>query len=100
MFVDGKEIIQKEFAFDGCHKFYLLEGDEERVELEQCGYKIYPIEELPKLFWKSCPLRYIKTWRQSGVYVSQGEPIVTFTYSDKKVVVMDFVNDVCKPEVL
>ena len=56
------EIKAKKFAFDGCHKIYLLESliDEEEAKNEE--YNIFKIEKLPKIWEKSCDLRFINTW--------------------------------------
>ena len=53
------------FAYDGCHKLYLLSSwwDEwEAAEAEGMGYEILPIEELKKTYESSCPLRFIECW--------------------------------------
>ena len=62
----------EEFAFDGCHKIYLLvnENDEllfelngweniSREEFDADGYEIFPISKLQEIWDKSCPLRFI-----------------------------------------
>ena len=94
MVINDKEVTQKEFAFDGCHKFYLLKTYGEKVEAEQYGYKIYPIKELPRMFWNSCPLRFISTWDLTEKIVPQGFNAVTFEgVENNGKVVMDFYND-------
>ncbi len=75
MKINGKEITQKQFAFDGCHKFYLLE-DHEMDEAANLGYIICPIEELEKMYKYACPLRFINAWDLSECYAHQGENAV------------------------
>ena len=47
--------------FDGCHKFYLIKDKKEKSEIikNEGRSGIYSIEKLPKLWLKSCPLRFI-----------------------------------------
>ena len=39
MKINGIEITAKEFAYDGCHKIYLIESQEQRDEADSYGYK-------------------------------------------------------------
>ena len=52
----------KQFAYDGCHKIYLIENEENLKSAKASGYGIYPIEELEEKFNSSCGLRFINTW--------------------------------------
>lgn len=73
-YINGTEVTAYGFAFDGCHKFYLIENDNERRELEGYGYRIYKIEDLPLAWCDSCPLRFILSADLKTVYVAQCEP--------------------------
>lgn len=87
--INGKEIEEKEFAFDGCHKFYLISKEEEKAEAEGYEYDIYPIEKLPKMFWNSCPLRFISKWDLSlndSQIVPQCVSKVIFRLDGKKII--------------
>ncbi len=72
--VNGIEITAAEFGFDGCHKIYLIENDEERDELRELEYEILPIAMLPQVWADSCPLRFILSADLETSYVRQGEP--------------------------
>lgn len=52
----------KQFAYDGCHKIYLIENEENLKSAKASGYDIYPIEELENKFNHSCGMRFINTW--------------------------------------
>lgn len=52
-----------EFAWDGCHKIYILENQEELAEAEKVGYEILNIEPSLESTWEeSCELRFINFW--------------------------------------
>lgn len=71
--VNGRLTYAKEFAYDGCHKIYLLERIEHKIQAVEYEYDIYPIEELEEKFMTSCPLRFINSWDLSFSYVKQFE---------------------------
>ena len=54
-----------EFAWDGCHKIYLLSKNGE------AGYKVLPVSELQRVWDQSCPLRFINNWALDKNYVPQ-----------------------------
>ena len=60
-------------AFDGCHKIYICENDEDLAEAKEYGYKIHELDELKTLFEKSCPLKFIYNWGLTKYYVCQFE---------------------------
>lgn len=60
-------------AFDGCHKIYICENDEDLAEAKEYGYKIHELDELKTLFEKSYPLKFIYNWSLTEYYVGQGE---------------------------
>lgn len=57
------------FVWDGCHKIYVLQTPEEVQEASNDGFKIYPIENLPEIYNRSCPLRFISYWDVSKPYI-------------------------------
>lgn len=66
----NRKIIKgKGFAWDGCHKIYLLKTPEEIEEALNNGYTIYPIKDLPEIYNRSCPLRFIAYWDLSKPYI-------------------------------
>ena len=66
---NGKIIHGKDFVFDGCHKFYVLENEEQKQEARHDGFEIYSIEDLPIMYENSCPLRFISYWDVSKPYI-------------------------------
>lgn len=61
------------FAFDGCHKIYVLRNQAELAELIELGYDIYEPQELPDAWARSCGLRFISSGDLSEQYIGQGE---------------------------
>ena len=59
------------FAYDGCHKIYILEDNEDVENAKNYGYTIYPIVELKEAYKNSCPLRFIDSWKDFTTYVAQ-----------------------------
>lgn len=73
------EINAKSFAFDGCHKLYVLNDRKAEKEAKELGYKIYAIDSLLSAFACSCPLRYIHEWGGNfETIVEQGADKVVF----------------------
>lgn len=73
MKVNGIEITAKTFAYEGCHKIYILESTKDKDEAIESGYKILPISDLEKVFESSCELRFINHWALNKTYVDQFE---------------------------
>jgi hypothetical protein len=71
MKINGETTTAKEFAYDGCHKIYLLESADEREEARDCAYDILPISSLREAFNNSCGLQFISNWKLSKRYVEQ-----------------------------
>lgn len=59
------------FAFDGCHKIYIMETIEDIMDFTAYGYDIYPIEKLKETWKNSCPLRFIDNGKLNKIYVPQ-----------------------------
>jgi hypothetical protein len=76
--INGQRIEATQFAWDGCHKIYLIDSPASRAEIKGCGYNdedIYSISLLPQIWKDSCGLRFI-SWadlRRPEV-VSQCDP--------------------------
>lgn len=60
MRVNGHEITAEEFAFDECHKIYLINSTADREKLLGYGYELFPIEDLEYAYNSSCGLRFIE----------------------------------------
>ena len=81
MKIGNKTVDFKYFLFDGCHKFYLTNHRKVTQDMIDRGYEqtdLYPIDELPHMFYNSCPLRFIQTWEDYKRIVPQGSGQVTF----------------------
>ena len=67
------QIIATYVAYDGCHKFYYIEDEQDEVEARSCGYEICLFEDFIKLWNESCPLRFLSNWKLTE------QPIKQFT---------------------
>lgn len=76
MKINGKETLAKHFAYDGCHKIYLIENEQQWEEARSNEYSIYPVAQLEQTFVDSCELRFISDWGLSKHYVNQFEQAV------------------------
>jgi hypothetical protein len=74
--INGKEFEAEAFGFDGCHKIYLCDSEEGQRQLEEYGYDLYPIEDLPIAWIDTCPLRFIQSGDLKRTFVGQCEPVV------------------------
>ena len=83
MKINGKLIEATEFAYDGCHKIYLITTPTGREEILADGYEeFHPIAELPQVWEQSCCLRFISPADLEGPnIVAQGEKAI-FTQVD------------------
>ena len=76
MKINGHEVKAKRFAFDGCHKIYLLESKEDVKSAKETGYTMYPIKMLEETYEDSCGLRFISNWSLTTNFVHQFEDAV------------------------
>ena len=81
--INGTEIYADEFAYDGCHKIYLLESEEERQEAIEAGYQICSVNDLEEIYWDSCPLRFISTWNLDQIIPQCFEKTLHITVEDE-----------------
>lgn len=79
MKVNGIEIIGSKFAYDGCHKIYIIEDEVDERKALELGYDIFAIDELEDTWNNSCELRFIRNWKLNKDYVKQFEN-ATFEY--------------------
>jgi hypothetical protein len=71
MKINDKAVTAKKFAFDGCHKIYLLESRKDETEARAIGYSILPVSELQDAYDGSCALRFISNWELTTSFVHQ-----------------------------
>jgi len=76
MKINNIEIKADKFAYDGCHKIYLLESKADEIESKKLGYKILPIEKIKEVYANSCPLRFISNWNLKKPFAFQCENAV------------------------
>jgi hypothetical protein len=68
--INGKTITGDRFAFDGCHKIYIIDTPEEETQALKYGYNIYPIKEIEEAYNDSCSLKFISNWPLDDNFVS------------------------------
>lgn len=71
--INNKEVIGDYFAYDGCHKIYVIEDQEDRDEAVSFGYDVYKIDMIQNFWDVSCDLRFIYNWKLDKRYVNQLE---------------------------
>lgn len=75
MTINNREVkTNGHFAFDGCHKIYILEDEQDEQEAIEYGYSILDIKHLKNTFDESCEFRFINNWKSAiDPYVAQFE---------------------------
>lgn len=63
------------FAYDGCHKIYILEDYVDQNEARTMGFEIKHIQDLPSTYRNSCPLKFINNWKLDKCYAPQCEDV-------------------------
>ena len=74
MTINGEVVKATHFAYDGCHKIYLIGGVEDMAAMLDYGYgsgDILPVSELARVWEETCFLRFISWADLSGNVVSQ-----------------------------
>ena len=83
--INGAVIDATEFAYDGCHKVYLIFSAADREAMLEAGYTgpgdILPVSLLPEVWGSSCFLRFISRADLTGDLVSQADPEPTISYT-------------------
>ena len=52
----------RNYAYDNCHKHYIIRNNKEMEEAKSYGYDIKPLCELPSTWSNSCGLEMIDFW--------------------------------------
>lgn len=81
--INNQTITADRFAYDGCHKIYLINSVQDERQARCFGYEIMPINYLPCIWDNSCPLRFIRTWRLDEI-VQQGESATFNGFNEKE----------------
>lgn len=61
-------------AYDGCHKIYLIQTDEDLEYAKSSGYEegdFYPPEAIQEIYYNSCPLKFISTTTPLKMVIDQ-----------------------------
>ena len=90
LFINGREVKGIGFAFDGCHKIYIIEDEDDYESLCELwgnhNEPIYTLDGLESCYEDSCPLKFISTWKLEDPYrieyVRQGEENVVFEWKE------------------
>ena len=69
--INGRTVFGNTFAYDGCHKIYILEDTEDTKQAIKNGYKICLIETIEDVYNNSCSLKFINNWKLTEVYAEQ-----------------------------
>ena len=83
--INGETIAATEFAYDGCHKIYLIASQEDRETMQDCGYEdddIYPVSDLAAVWEDTCFLRFISSADLTRHYVDQGAAAPQISYRE------------------
>lgn len=75
----------KVFAYDGCHKIYIIENEEDMKTMKELGYhddQFIPLENLYSTFCDSCGLRFIDNASLTKAIVAQCEEYAKFVYDN------------------
>lgn len=78
MKINGTKVETKvnKFAYDNCHKIYILEDFEDLDEARFDGFRIFDIQDIERIYDRSCPLRFINNWKLDICYAEQGEEAI------------------------
>ena len=73
MKINNVEVVGNKFAYDGCHKIYVIEDTADEQKAIDCGYEILNISDLIDTYRNSCELRFVRNWKLDKLYVGQYE---------------------------
>lgn len=86
MYINDIEIKGNMFVYDGCHKIYVIEDENDLRNCQEMwgqlvnGRDLFDISLLKDCYENSCPLRFISNWKLDKQYVKQFEEDVRFEY--------------------
>jgi hypothetical protein len=87
MKINDIEIKHTMFAYDDCHKIYLIDDFQKKEALDK-DYNIYDIKDIANVYMSSCELRFINIWESFKTIIPQFSEVVDFDgfHYDKKLV--------------
>lgn len=62
-------------AYDGCHKIYVCEDEDDIKKMKEYGYNIYPMSDLKSIWENSCGLRFVENAKLTKSFVAQFEEV-------------------------
>ena len=74
--INGIDVVGDKFMYDGCHKIYIIENDEDLQVAYNYGYNdndLHDISEIEEIYNNSCSLRFIENFKLDKYYVRQFE---------------------------
>jgi hypothetical protein len=89
MKISNRRIKATHYFFDGCHKIYLIEDDQDKQNFFNMGWTeldIYPINTIIDTYECACPLKFIQTCKLKTI-VPQAVSQVTFTTDTEKITI-------------
>lgn len=89
MKISNHKIKATHYFFDGCHKIYLIEDEQDKQNFLNMGWTeldIYPINTIIDIYECSCPLKFIQTCKLKTI-VPQCTTQVTFTTDTEKITI-------------
>ena len=94
----------REFAWDGCHKIYLITTQDEAAQAHGYGYDLLDISEIKRVYEESCPLKFIDFWdvenikhpvipqcQDGEIEIDQVKSTITITVNDPDAI-DEFIN--------
>ena len=76
MKVNGIKVEGISVAYEGCHKIYICEDEQDEEMMRSYGYEIYPLSDLPTIYENACSLRFIDNAKLTKVYAPQCEDAI------------------------
>ena len=77
MKINGKTVKTNGFfAYEGCHKIYICEDNDDIKMMKGWGYEILPIISLREVYESSCSLKFIDNAKLTTVYAPQCEDAI------------------------
>lgn len=76
MKINNIEVKGDSFAYDGCHKIYILEDENDKNEALENDYNIFELNKLEEKYNESCNLRFIYNWKLDKKYIMQFEEAI------------------------
>lgn len=89
MKISNRKIKATHYFFDGCHKIYLIEDEQDKQNFLNIGWTendIYTIDTIIDCYENACPLKFIQTCKLKTI-VPQCTTQVTFTTDTEKITI-------------